>query len=85
MNKQEQIEKIDEVLSDSLYYNLDDDGRPYYEFDKFEVVDNLIKAGYINGADFVEWLKKNFIVATWDRKGNKVKLAEALQEYTKGE
>lgn len=49
--------------------------------------EELLKAGYINGTDFVEWLKKNlwYDSTTASYVITEDDLAESLQEYLKGE
>lgn len=78
MNKQQQIEKMAiDIVSDILL-----------ECTAQETAEHLIGKGYINGADFVEWLKHRYTYDHW--KGARVtisfeQLSEALQEYLKGE
>lgn len=90
MNKQEQIEKMIDVMVDSedcikaMYgKRLDTDYRV--------VANTFVEAGYINGADFVEWLKSSRFVKPYMDDidyciGIDVEvLAKALKEYLKGE
>lgn len=99
MNMQEQIEKMAKILQDGeLDYQRGKFDRKEFSSD---VVVNiglqrlagskaLIKAGYINGTDFVEWLKNKY-KAEYDRwKGVAISIRiddidELLQEYLKGE
>lgn len=91
MNKQEQIEKMarDMSVNESLCRQYDCDHCPY--FPQFcwrkEDAERLIQAGYINGADFVEfvlnkvtqaWIEKRVLLGFKD-------LKSLLQEYLKGE
>lgn len=89
MKKQEQIKKItkdlegiilyDEVLK--INYNID-------EVDIEETAKNLVANGYINGADFVEWLEKKYGRLFYEvgyAYREQADLNKALQEYLKGE
>lgn len=100
MNKQEIKERIistvKETIGDNIYFEQNND-----KWDECNALidvngidhiaeqsaDELIEAGYINGADFVEWLKENAVSMT--AHGAEYiavgRLAEALQEYLKGE
>lgn len=91
MNKQEQIEKMKKAMcykpscKKCTYFK--DKHCYYYAGD----AKRLIEAGYINGADFVDWLKSSrFVKPYMDDMdycmGIDIEvLAEALQEYLKGE
>lgn len=84
MDKQEQIEKMYEDI-------------PSFVGDKYRygacvhhrelLAEALVNAGYINGADFVEWLKKDIEGKHWLGYVQIIKnyLDKALQEYLKGE
>lgn len=48
-----------------------------------ECAEEIINAGYINGEDFVEWLKDNWNIVARDIVIES--LTKALQEYMKGE
>lgn len=100
MNKQENKERIisivKEAIGDNIYFEQKDD-----KWDECDAVidvnsvdhiaeqsaEELIEAGYINGADFLEWL------STYKEGGNDTYfnileinfLKRLLQEYLKGE
>lgn len=104
MNKQEIKERIistvKEAIGDNIYFEQNDD-----KWDECNAIidvngvdhiaeqsaEELIKAGYINGVDFVEWLKSSRFVKPYMDDidycmGIDIEvLAEALQEYLKGE
>lgn len=95
MKKQEQIEKMAKAINETTFSG---DGFVIGRSKKgtLEIEDKtdtrlvakwLIERGYINGADFVEWLKENAVSMT--AHGAEYiavgRLAEALQEYLKGE
>lgn len=103
MNKQEQIEKMTRMIceDDTPYGDEEDKVNcnecPCYKNKQCELYQktatSLVKAGYINGADFVSkvaWELADKIV--WENHGrifdleeiNQI-LNEALQEYLKGE
>lgn len=99
MNKQEQIEKMAKAINETTFSG---DGFVIGRRKKgtLEIEDKtdtrlvskwLIERGYINGADFVEWLKSSRFVKPYMDDidycmGIDVEvLAEALQEYLKGE
>lgn len=84
MNKQEQIEKMAKVISNSC------DREGIAKRCPERIAFALAEAGYVNGADFVEWLKNKY-KAEYDRwKGVAISIRiddieELLQEYLKGE
>lgn len=84
MNR-EQIEKMTIAMcdEDSCRHSCpayEDDGTcNYYKKEALR----LANKGYINGADFVEWLKDNWNIVARDIVIES--LTEALQEYLKGE
>ena len=92
MNKQEQKRKLSQVICG----NCDGNARTLCSCPQ---VSRILQAGYINGADFVEWLKtrlkqeqgnaSNVPSHAWDIcKGLQRAIDiidEALQEYLKGE
>lgn len=96
MNKKEQIEKMAKAINETTFSG---DGFVIGRSKKgtLEIEDKtdtrlvakwIIERGYINGADFVEWLKNRFTYDHW--KGVTVHISlndldEALQEYLKGE
>lgn len=102
MNKQEQIEKMTAVLScdrctcvdgTTISNKCPEMSERNFIPCKFKdtirmVATILTEAGYINGADFVEWLEK-VIEKEEFLEGKKVKtktlIDKALQEYLKGE
>lgn len=80
MNKQEQIEKMAQEGRDNLIAT-NYQGKTDIE----RLCKALYHAGYINGADFVEWLKEKcqydgHTVGVWQNN-----LDGLLQEYLKGE
>lgn len=90
MNKQEQIEKMAKETQGCEYddRNCEDCWQKQQnECTYYIVAKSLVGSGYINGADFVEWLKENAVSMT--AHGAEYiavgRLAEALQEYLKGE
>lgn len=90
MNKQEQIEKMARDMCDgcSDAHKIPPECKPSNHCLIFHNVEHAVEAGYINGADFVEWLKHRYTYDHW--KGARVtisfeQLSEALQEYLKGE
>lgn len=90
MNKQEQIEEIESILTNVLCQK-SKDVNEFVSMQSRDIAPQGAKAltnkGYINGAVFVEWLKKNAVSMT--AHGAEYiavgRLAEALQEYLKGE
>lgn len=95
MNKQEQIEKMVRLICDDDTPYGDEEDKincnecPCYKNKQCELYQreatSFVEAGYINGTDFVEWLKEK---CRYD--GNKVcvwrkNLDGLLQEYLKGE
>lgn len=98
MNKQEQIEKMVRMIceDDTPYGDEEDKVNcnecPCYKNKQCELYQreatSFVEAGYINGADFVEWLKKEIKEAEF-LEGKKVRtkmlVDKALQEYLKGE
>lgn len=91
MKKQEQIERIESILTDVLCQKSKD----VNEFVSMQSRDialqgakALTNKGYINGADFVEWLKDKWSLKfEWHNMTcvSAGDLNEALQEYLKGE
>lgn len=93
MNKQEQIEKMaiamckDPVGCDFCHHCF----KGEFDCDEHMFAENAVEEGYINGADFVEWLKSSRFVKPYMDDidycmGIDIEvLAEALQEYLKGE
>ncbi len=90
MNKQEQIKKIEGIALLAIDIAIGDNDLAGSE-DKEEaaqyVAEDLHKAGYINGADFVRFVRDIF--PQQDAWGNDYiyvdRFEEALQEYLKGE
>lgn len=88
MNKQEQIEKMAQEGRDNLIAT-NYQGKTDIE----RLCKALYHAGYINGADFVEWLKEKYgdlfyeivLRETGYPYREQVDLDKALQEYLKGE
>lgn len=86
MNKQEQIEKMAKNMShkESICRQSDCNKCSYAK--RFCPLKHnakvLVEAGYINGADFVEWLKKH---PYFGMLCPNPEYEEALQEYLKGE
>lgn len=97
MNKQEQIEKMTTMIACgncgrcSWDCPEDCDGKCYVKEGSKPTANLLVSKGYINGADFVEWLKKSKYVKPYMDDVdycfgiNVERLDEALQEYLKGE
>lgn len=91
MNRQEQIEKmandmVGEIDYDVNYYS--DDNYSEVIIDYKTTAKNIVEKGYINGADFVEWLKSKYAdlyyLDTFNRQ-DIFEIDQALQEYLKGE
>lgn len=63
MNKQEQIEKMVNAIPDHIVKG-DFIRSSYITFSPHRraIAEVLVDKGYINGADFVEWLKENCAV-----------------------
>lgn len=76
MNKQEQIEKMSEILHKDLGIGTTAE----------ITAKTLFLKGYINGADFVKWLKSRF--DHWKGVAISIRIDDIeklLQEYLKGE
>lgn len=94
MNKQEQIEKLATALAcgncgQPSWDCPEDEGLKCYvkEASKPKAT-LLVNNGYINGVDFVEWLKSKYADLYYLDTFNRMDvfdIAEALQEYMKGE
>lgn len=86
MNKQEQVEKMQSIALMAIDISIGDNDYAGSE-DKEEaaqyVAEDLQEAGYINGADFVEWLKHSGFVTPCSESIVTWELDEALQEYLK--
>lgn len=80
MNKQEQIEKMAQEGRDNLIATNYQD-----KTDIERLCKALYHAGYINGADFVEWLKEKCTFDGHRLAFDKDEFDTALQEYLKGE
>lgn len=98
MNKQETRERIiltiKEAISNNLYFVQDNKHPDEYDavIDSNDVdhiaeqsAEELIEAGYINGADFVEWLKDKAVWTHGVGTFYESDFDNALQEYLKGE
>ena len=92
-SRQEQIEKMVTILACGRCGQLswdcpEDEGLKCYGKEEARPTATLlVSKGYINGADFVEWLKTKFLYLI-NEAGHVVDirtLDEALQEYLKGE
>ncbi len=89
MNKQEQIEKMAQAMCDgcSDAHKIPPECKPSGDCVIFHSAENAIEAGYINGADFVRFVRDIF--PQQDAWGNDYiyvdRFEEALQEYLKGE
>lgn len=88
-HKQEQIEKMAKAMCEgcSDAHKIPPECNPRPACCVWENAARAINAGYINGADFVEWLKENAVVLAVhkDEYISVRRLNEALQEYLKGE
>ena len=99
MDRQETKEKIITTVKEAIGNNATFEGEMLVlesnDVDHIaeESADELIKAGYINGADFVEWLKERYGKAYTVDRGDYVvvetsipakDLDKALREYMKG-
>ena len=90
MNKQEQIEKMANCISVATEYASEICGTPQANnMSRKELAAEalILFEGYINGADFVEWLKNRY---REDKLPDalimsETNLDEALQEYLKGD
>lgn len=95
MNKQEIKEQVILAIKDAIGNNVSfvDESSALVDCDDVDHIaeqsaDELIEAGYINGADFVEWLKSKYAdlyyLDTFNRQ-DVFEIDQALQEYLKGE
>lgn len=91
MNKQEQIEKMATILAcgrcgqPSWDCPEDEDLKRYVKEAAKPTASLLASKGYIDGADFVEWLKSSRFMKPYCMGISMVTLNDALQEYLKGE
>lgn len=95
MNKQEQIEKMARMIceDDTPYGDEEDKVNcnecPCYKNKQCELYQreatSFVEAGYINGADFVEWLKHKTLDPICRAKMENFMFDSLLQEYLKGE
>lgn len=86
MNKQDIIEMMKEdMLNNIRAYDDNPKGLHLYSEQRKDLAEKLLDRGYVNGADFVEWLCEYFSDDGDFVSAEKEEILEALQEYLKGE